>query len=394
MSRFATRMSRLTPSPTLQVMNRAAELQAQGIDVIDLGAGEPDFDTPEAVCSAAKEAIDQGHTRYTDTPGVIELRAEIAHSYNRRYGVDLQPVNVVAGCGGKQELFNLMLALVDDGDEVIIPAPYWVSFPQQVSLAGGRPVFVDLDRENGFRPTASVIEGAVTDRTKVVILNSPSNPTGAVIETDALEGIVRLCQDRGLVLVSDETYDHFIYDGHTHASAASWMEEFPETVIVVNSMSKTYAMTGWRIGYAIGDVELMRRISSIQSHSTSNPSSISQFAAIAALRSGDESVREMMRAYSERRSWLIPQISSIPGFSCDPPGGAFYVFPQVSDLYGREGITDSSTLAEFLLDRARVAVVPGIAFGNDEHVRISYATSMEKLHESLNRMRTALEEIW
>jgi aspartate aminotransferase len=394
MSRFATRMSRLTPSPTLQVMNRAAELQAQGIDVIDLGAGEPDFGTPEAVCSAAKDAIDQGHTRYTDTPGVIELRAEIANSCNRRYGTDLQPPNVVAGCGGKQELFNLMLALVDEGDEVIIPAPYWVSFPQQVSLAGGRPVFVDLDRENGFRPSASVIESAVTDRTKVVILNSPSNPTGAVIEKEALEEIVRLCHDRGLVLVSDETYDHFIYDGHTHVSAAIWMEEFPETVVVVNSMSKTYAMTGWRIGYAIGDVELMKKISSIQSHSTSNPSSISQFAAIAALQSGDEPLREMMRAYSERRSWLIPQISSIPGFSCDPPGGAFYIFPQVSDLYGREGIRDSSTLAEFLLDRARVAVVPGIAFGHDEHVRISYATSMEKLHESVNRMRKALEEIW
>jgi aspartate aminotransferase len=394
MSRFATRMSRLTPSPTLQVMRRAAELQAEGIDVIDLGPGEPDFETPEAVCAAAKEAIDRGHTRYTDTPGVIELRSEIARSYNRRYGIDIQPSNVVAGCGGKQELFNLMLALVDEGDEVIIPAPYWVSFPQQVSLAGGRPVYVDLDREQGFRPTAAVIEKAVTERTKVVILNSPSNPTGAVIEADELEGIVRLCHERGLVLISDETYDRFIYDGHTHFSAASWIGEFPETVTVVNSMSKTYAMTGWRIGYAIGDAELMRGVSSIQSHSTSNPSSISQFAAIAGLQSGDESLNEMMRAYSERRSWLIPQISSIPGFSCDPPGGAFYIFPQVSDLYGREGITDSSTLAEFLLERARVAVVPGIAFGNDEHVRISYATSMENLHEAVNRMRGALEEIW
>ncbi|MBW3671675.1 MAG: pyridoxal phosphate-dependent aminotransferase, partial [Acidobacteria bacterium] len=329
-----------------------------------------------------------------DSPGTPELRTAVAESYNDRYGTSLASANVIAGCGGKQELFNLMLALVDDGDEVIIPAPYWVSFPQQVELVGGTPVIVDLSLENGFRPTPELIEAAFTDRTKIVILNSPSNPTGALIERDALGKIIEICAKRGVVLIYDETYEYFVYDGNEHVSAAEWIGQYPDTVVIVNSMSKTYAMTGWRIGFAIADQPLVKAMSSIQSHSTSNPSSISQHAAIEGLTGSKESLEEMIDAYSMRRSWLVPQLSSLPGFSCEPPGGAFYVFPYVADLFGKGEITDSTSLSSFLLERARVAVVPGIAFGNDEHVRISYATSLEKLQEAVQRMRQALEEIW
>lgn len=394
MVRLASRMNRLTPSPTLQVMKQASELRAQGIDIIDLGPGEPDFSTPDNVAAAGRKAIEDGHTKYTDSPGTPELRTAVANSYNDRYGTSLASSNVIAGCGGKQELFNLMLALVDEGDEVVIPAPYWVSFPQQVELVGGKPVIVDLDLKNGFRPTPDELEAAFTDRTKVLILNSPSNPTGAVIERDALRAIIELCAQRGVVLIYDETYEYFVYDGNDHVSAAEWFGEYPDTVVIVNSMSKTYAMTGWRIGFAIADQPLVKAMSSIQSHSTSNPSSISQHAAIEGLTGSRESLEKMIEAYSRRRSWLVPQLSSLPGFSCEPPGGAFYVFPHVGGLFGKGDITDSTSLSSFLLERARVAVVPGIAFGNDEHVRISYATSLETLQEAVQRMQQALEKIW
>lgn len=394
MVRLAARMNRLTPSPTLLVKKRAAELRAQGIDVIDLGPGEPDFATPKNIRDAAKQALDDGRTKYTDTPGIGDLRAAVAESYNRRYGTSFTAANVITGCGGKQELFNLMLALVDEGDEVVIPAPYWVSFPPQVDLVGGRTVIVDLDVENGFKPTSELIESAITERTKIVILNSPSNPTGAVIDRDALEAIVKICADRDVVLIYDETYEYFVYDGNEHVSAVEWFGDYPETIVIVNSMSKTYAMTGWRLGFAIADESLTKSLSSIQSHSTSNPSTISQYAALGGLTGSQDSVEEMIQAYGARRSWLVPQLSSLPGFSCDPPGGAFYVFPRVDDLFGKGEIIDSRSLATFLLDRARVAVVPGIAFGNDAHVRISYATSLKNLQEAVGRIREALEAIW
>ncbi len=394
MVRLASRMSRLTPSPTLQVKKRASELRAQGIDIIDLGPGEPDFATPRNVARAGERAIENGLTKYTDSSGTPELRKAIAESYNGRYGTKFTGANVIAGCGGKQELFNLMCALIDEGDEVILPAPYWVSFPQQIDLVGGRSVIVDLDIANGFRPTPEQIRGAITERTRALILNSPSNPTGAVIERDALGAIIEMCAERDIVVIYDETYEYFVYDGNEHVSAAEWFHQHPGTVVIVNSMSKTFAMTGWRIGYAIADEPLIKAMSSVQSHSTSNPSSISQYAALEAIKGGRESIEEMINAYSTRRSWLVPQLSSLPGFSCDPPGGAFYVFPHVADLYGKGGVTDSTSLTSFLLDRARVAVVPGIAFGNDDHVRISYATSLEKLQEAVTRIREALEQIW
>lgn len=391
--KLAARLGRVEPSPTLQVSRRAKELVAQGVDVIDLGPGEPDFVTPDPVREAAKKAIDAGYTKYTDASGCAELRSSIADDYNRRYGTHLTPRHVIAGAGGKQELFNLMFALVEEGDEVVVPSPYWVSFPAQVALAGGTAVFAPLDPATGFRPTAAAIASAVTDKTRVVILNSPSNPTGAVIRREELEAIVELCHERGIVIVSDETYEYFVYDDEKHVSAAEWIDRYPETIAIVNSMSKTWAMTGWRLGYAVGDPELMGALGKIQSHSTSNPSSISQLAAVAAFADPGESVATMLAAYTDRRAWLVPAVRRIPGFRCEPPGGAFYVYPHVGSLYGSGEVRDSVTFADYLLREARVAVVPGIAFGTDEYIRLSYATSIELLREAVARIDAAVRKL-
>jgi aspartate aminotransferase len=381
-------------SPTLAVLNKANDLVAKGIDVVDFGPGEPDFQTPAAVSAAGKRAIDQGFTKYTNALGTRSLRDAIAARYNRRYGTKLTSEHIIAGNGGKQELFNLMLALVDDGDEVIIPSPYWVSFPDQVSFAGGKAVFAVTDPGNHFRPRLAELEAVATERTRGVILNSPCNPTGAVIAESELARIVEWCVARDLFLVFDETYELFTYGDYRHASAMRWFEEHPETIVVVNSMSKTFAMTGWRLGYAIAHPELVAALGKIQSHSTSNPSSIAQMAALEALSGNSEpDVRRMYDAYAERRAWLVPAINGIDGFCCADPDGAFYVFPDVSAFFGRAGVRDSESFATFLLDQARVAVVPGSAFGADNFVRISYATSMERLHEGVRRIREAVAKL-
>ncbi|MBW3565515.1 MAG: pyridoxal phosphate-dependent aminotransferase [Acidobacteria bacterium] len=393
MVRFAGRLSRLETSPTLAVAKHAAELRKRGIDVIDLGPGEPDFATPENVCSAAVRAIGEGHTRYTDSNGILELRTAIADYYNERYGLDVSPAQVIAGNGGKQELFNLMLALVDEDDEVIIPSPYWVSFPQQVEIVGGSPVIVDLSADDGFRVTAEQIRSEITEHTRVLILNSPSNPTGAVIGREDLREIAELCHSEGIIVVFDETYEHFVYDGAEHASAMEWFEELSPSIVIVNSMSKTFAMTGWRIGWAVAHPDIIRALGKIQSHTTSNASSISQWAAVEGLVNGRESIGKMIEAYSERRAWLVPALAEIPGLDCEPPSGAFYVFPRVSELYSSSGIDSSASFARYLLDEARVAVVPGSAFGNDEHVRISYATSLELLKEAVGRIGEAVSKL-
>ncbi|HEV7240195.1 MAG TPA: pyridoxal phosphate-dependent aminotransferase [Thermoanaerobaculia bacterium] len=391
--RFADRVTSMQESPTLAVLNRATSLIASGVDIVDFGPGEPDFATPRAVGEAGKRAIDKGFTKYTNASGIKTLRDAIAARYNRRYGTQLRQEHVIAGNGGKQELFNVMLALVSDGDEVIIPAPYWVSFPDQVSFAGGTPVYAKLDPENLFRPRLVDIEAVATERTRGVILNSPCNPTGAVIRESELEQIVEWCAARDAFLIFDETYELFVYDGNQHASAIRWFERYPETVIVVNSMSKTFAMTGWRLGYAIAHPDVISALGKIQSHSTSNPSTIAQHAALEALNGVDEDVQRMYDAYCERRAWLVPALNDLPGICCTDPDGAFYVFPDVSRHFGKSGITDSSSFATYLLDEARVAVVPGFAFGADEFVRISYAASMERIREGVARIEAALRKL-
>ena len=382
-------MTEIEVSPTLAVMNRAQDLTAKGIDIVDFGPGEPDFPTPTLVGDAAKRAIDQGFTKYTNAVGMKSLRDAIASRYNRRYGTKITSDHVIAGSGGKQELFNVILSLVSDGDEVIIPSPYWVSFPDQVQFAGGRPVFARTEQSQQFRPTFDAIQAVASDRTRGVIINSPCNPTGAVIAESELAKIVEWCIARDAFLIFDETYEFFVYDGARHVSAIRWFDEHPETIIVVNSMSKTFAMTGWRLGYAIAHPEIIRAAGKIQSHSTSNPSSISQAAALPALRGDDSEVRRMYEAYAERRAWLVPALNRIEGFRCLDPDGAFYIFPEVKAFFGRGGIHDSQSFADFLLDKARVAVVPGGAFGSDDHIRISYATSLERLHEGVKRIEAA-----
>lgn len=375
------------------VLNRAQSLIAQGIDVVDFGPGEPDFQTPRNVAAAGQKAIADGFTKYTNAAGTQKLRDAIAARYNRRYGLELTSANVIAGNGGKQELFNVALALVQEGDEVIIPAPYWVSFPDQVAFAGGKPVFAQADPDDGFRPSFADIEARVTDRTRGVILNSPNNPTGAVIRAKDLEQIIELCVARELFLVFDETYELFVYDGNEHASAIRWFERYPETIVIINSMSKTFAMTGWRLGYAIAHPDIIKALIKIQGHATSNPSSIAQLAAIEALNGADDDVQRMYEAYRDRRAWLIPALNGIEGICCTDPDGAFYVFPDVSKFFGRRGIKDSQSFADYLLDEARVAVVPGAAFGADNFVRISYATSMERIREGVARIEDALSRL-
>jgi aspartate aminotransferase len=390
---LSERVLGIQESPTLAVLNRAGALIAQGVDVVDFGPGEPDFATPSNVASAGKRAIDDGFTKYTNASGTKQLRDAIADRYNRRYGTSLRAEHVIAGSGGKQELFNIMLALVDEGDEVIIPAPYWVSFPDQVAFAGGKPVFTRLSDDHGLRPRLTDLERVATDRTRGVIINSPSNPSGAVIAESELARIVEWCVSRDIFLVYDETYELFVYDGHKHASAMQWFESYPENIIIVNSMSKTFAMTGWRLGYAIAHPEIVASMAKIQSHSTSNPCTIAQAAALEALRGDDRDVKKMYDAYCERRSYLVPALNSIEGFCCNAPDGAFYVFPDVSGFYGKQGVHDSQSFANYLLDEARVAVVPGSAFGMDEFVRISYATSMERIREGVKRIEAAVRKL-
>ena len=391
--RFADRVTSMQESPTLAVLNRANALITSGVDVVDFGPGEPDFATPLAVAEAGKRAIDKGFTKYTNASGIKTLREAIAARYNKRYGVNLRQEHIIAGNGGKQELFNIMLALVREGDEVIIPAPYWVSFPDQVSFAGGKPVFAKLDPGNQFRARLSDLEAVATERTRGVILNSPCNPTGAVIRESELEKIVEWCIARDAFLIFDETYELFVYDGNVHASAMRWFERYPENILIVNSMSKTFAMTGWRLGYAIAHPEIISALGKIQSHSTSNPSTIAQHAALEALSGVDEDVQRMYDAYCERRAWLVPTLNELPGICCTDPDGAFYVFPDVSAYFGKRGVSDSTSFATYLLDEARVAVVPGIAFGADEFVRISYATSMDRIREGIARIDAALRRL-
>lgn len=388
--RFSDRVTAMQESPTLAVLNRAGALIAEGVDIVDFGPGEPDFGTPHSVSEAGKSAIDRGYTKYTSASGTKALREAIAARYNGRYGLSLTHQHVIAGNGGKQELFNVCLALLQPGDEVIIPSPYWVSFPDQVAFAGGVPVFAETDAAHLFRPRLEDIERVATERTRGVILNSPCNPTGAVIREEELGAIVEWCAARDAFLMFDETYELFVYDGNRHASAARWFEKYPETVILVNSMSKTFAMTGWRLGYAIAHPEIIAALGKIQSHSTSNPSTIAQYAALRALEGVDDDVDRMYRAYRERRAWLVPALNTVPGICCTDPDGAFYVFPDVSAFYGRKGITDSQSFANYLLDEARVAVVPGGAFGADRFVRISYAASMERIQEGVERIERAL----
>jgi aspartate aminotransferase len=393
---LADRMKSLAPSSTLAVQAKAKELRARGVDVISFGAGEPDFDTPQRIKDAAVQAMQRGQTKYTEVGGVPELRAAICAKLKRDNGLDYEPADVLVSVGAKHTLFNLVMALINPGDEVLVPSPYWVSYPEQVRLLGGVPVDVATHESTGFDLDPAALAAAVTPRTKLVVLNSPNNPTGAVFSRAALEAVARLVVERGLWVASDECYEALTFEGR-HVSVASFSPEVKARTIVVNTCSKAYAMTGWRIGYAAGPRALIRAMTDAQSQVTSNPSSVAQWAAVEALTGPQDEVAKMAGEFDRRRRLIIEGLNALPGVRCGMPKGAFYAFANVSGLFGRtwrgpEAVSLKSSLdvTAFLLEAARVAVVPGRDFGSDAHVRLSYATSDALIREGLARMAAAI----
>ena len=396
--RLASRIAAVKPSPTIAAENKARELRARGVDVISLTVGEPDFDTPKAVKQAGIKAIEEGFTKYMPTAGTPELRQAVCAKLARENGVEYRPEQVIVSVGAKHTIYNLLMALVDPGDEVIIPAPYWVSYPDMVLLAGGRPVIVETSAERGFKMTAEELSAAITPRTKLLILNTPSNPTGAAYTKAELEALAKVVVEKDILVCSDEIYEKLVYDGFVQTAFASLSPEVYARTITVNGLSKAYAMTGWRLGYGAGPVEVIRAMEVVQSQSTSNPSSVTIKAATFALANPAEELPMMVAEFDRRRRFLVDALGSLPGVTCAMPTGAFYAFPNVSRLLGRktrEGrtIATSYDLADYLLDAARVGTVAGAAFGAEGYLRLSYATAMPKIEEAVARMRTALSAL-
>ncbi len=389
----AQRVAEMSASSTLAVIQKADNLRRAGYDVIDLGAGEPDFNTPEHIKQAAHLAIDENFTRYTPTAGTKEIKDAIinyiAHQTSARY----EASEVVASAGGKQTIFNAILTLINPGDEVLIPAPYWVTFPEIVTLAEGKSVIIDTEPTN-FQLTAEQVKAHISPRTRLLILNSPSNPSGRIISPTEFERIAQIALENNFWLLSDECYYQFVYPPYIPFSAASLPKELRANILICGSLSKTYAMTGWRLGYALGAKEWISEMVKVQSHSTSNPSSIAQRAAIAALSSPQDSVKEMLTEYNKRRDYLIPALNSIFGIECVEPEGAFYAFPNIKKiLQSNSTIKTSEQLAEYLLDQAHIALTAGSAFGSEGYLRISYATSLDTLKRGIERINACVEKL-
>jgi aspartate aminotransferase len=389
---ISQRARNAAPSPTLAITAQAKRMQAQGIDVVGFGAGEPDFDTPEPIKEAAIAALRKGMTKYTASGGTDELRQAICDKLLRDNGLSYTPRQVLVSVGATHTLFNIMQAVLDPGDEAIIPAPYWVSYPEQVKLAGGQPVFVEAPEAEGFRVTAAAIARAITPKTRMLILNSPSNPTGAAIRADELRRIADLAVERDLLVVSDEIYEKLTYDGLKHVSIASLGEAIYRRTLTVNGFSKAYSMTGWRLGYVAGDAEIVAAMGRIQDQSTSNATSFAQAGAVAALNGPQEAVAQMAAAFEDRRNLIVDRLNAVPGMHCVKPDGAFYVLPNVAGLLS-DRIPDSDALSEYLLAEARVAVVPGSGFGAPQHIRLSYATSMELIEKGVDRIEAAANKL-
>ena len=388
--KFSKKAMGISPSLTLGIDTLSKEMKAQGQDVVSFGVGEPDFDTPVYIKEAAKAAIDRGYTKYTPVPGIMELREAIAERYRQVYGLSYTAANVVVSNGAKQSLYNIFQAILDPGDEVIIISPYWVTYPELVKMASGTPVIVEAKEEDHFQPDISKIEEAVTERTRAIIVNNPSNPCGNVYSRESLEEIAQIAQKYDLVIVSDEIYDVLCYQGDM-ISIAGISEDAKERTVIVNGMSKAFAMTGWRMGYTISDPALAKVMTSYQSHSSSNPSSISQHAALAALLGPKDDMKEMVTAFAARAKLIYQLLNEIPGVSCQMPAGAFYVLPNIKSAFGKcyrgVRIENSVQFAELLLKEKLVAVVPGIAFGAEGYMRLSYATSEENIKKGIGRIR-------
>jgi aspartate aminotransferase len=394
---LAKRLATLAPSATLAVQAKAKELRSRGLNVISFGAGEPDFDTPERVKDAAVQAMKRGQTKYTEVGGIPELRQAACEKFKRDNGLAYEPADILISCGAKHTLYNIFTALLDPGDEVIVPSPYWVSYPEQVRLLDGVPVFVKTHEETGFDLDVDQLARAITPRTKIVVLNSPNNPTGAVFSPDKLAAVGKLAVQHNLFVISDECYEALTFEGR-HVSIASFGPDVKARTITVNTCSKAYAMTGWRIGLAAGPRELIKAMTDVQSQVTSNPSSIAQWAAVEALSGPQDEVAQMAAEFDKRRHLIIHGLNALPGVKCVMPKGAFYAFANVSGLFGRKRangatLSGSGDVATFLLEEAQVAVVPGADFGTDAHIRLSYATSAELIAEGLKRMSAAIAKL-
>ncbi len=393
MNNISAKAASISPSATLAIDAKAKAMKAQGLNIVGFGTGEPDFDTPNHIKKAAIEAIEKGVTKYTPASGTLELKKAIVKKFKDENGLDYKPENIVVSNGAKHSLVNVFMAICNPGDEVIIPAPYWVSYPEMVKIADGVPVILDTKEENDFKFTCEELKAAITSKTKAIVLNSPSNPTGMIYNEDELRNIAEIAVENNIYVVSDEIYEHLIYTGK-HVSIASFNENIKDLTIIVNGVSKTYAMTGWRIGYTASTAEIAKLMSNIQSHATSNPNSIAQCAAIAALEGPRDEIEMMRKAFEERRNYMVERINNIDGISAKMPHGAFYVMMNISKLKGRKIgdvlIKTSDDFATAFLEQGMVAVVPGSGFGADDFVRWSYATSMENIKEGLDRLEKLL----
>lgn len=397
MSFLSDRVKKVKPSVTLTITAKAKALKSQGIDIIGFGAGEPDFDTPENIKKAAIDSINAGFTKYTAVGGTDELKKAIAGSLAENEGLKYDISEIFISCGAKHTLYNIFQSIINDGDEVIIPAPYWVSYPDMVLLADGNPVIVNCPEEAGFKMTAAQFEAAITDRTKAVVINSPSNPTGAAYSEDELKEIAKIAVEKNILVISDEIYNKITYGGFKAISIATLGEDIKKLTLTVNGVSKAYSMTGWRIGFAAGDAEIMKAMNKVQGQSTSNPTSLAQAAAVEAYNGPQSSVEEMLVQFEKRKNYIVGRLNAMEGVTCFDPQGAFYVFPNISSFFGKKydnkEIKGSVDLTDYLLEKARVAVVPGEGFGAEGYIRLSYATSMEVIEKGLDRIEEALKAL-
>ena len=394
---LSKRAESLKPSATLAITAKEKALKAQGLDIAGFGAGEPDFDTPDHIKQAAIKAINDNFTRYTPVAGIDPLKDAVAEKFRRDNGLDYKREEIIISCGGKHSLYNLFQAIFQEGDEVIIPSPYWVSYPPMVELAGATPVIVETDEKEDFQLTAGMLRRYINKNTKGIVLNYPSNPVGSVFNRDNLEQIGKLAVENDIYIISDEIYEKLVFEGYDHVSIASMDPSFKERTIICHGVAKTYAMTGWRIGFAAGPANIIKAMGNIQSQSTSNPTSISQMAAVAALNGPQESIATMVQEFKKRRDYLVSEMRSIEGVTCYSPRGAFYVFPNFNAVIGRKykhrTVDNSAIWAEMLLEGFHTAVVPGIEFGKEGYLRLSFATSMEVIQKGVERIKRAVASL-
>ena len=390
---FSERIKRVQPSQTLVITAKAKELRAKGEDILSFGAGEPDFDTPDFVKEAAIKALQEGKTKYTPSAGIPELREALAKRIKEKNGIDYKPSEIIITPGAKMGLYEIFSVILNEGDEVIVPAPYWVSYTEQIKLCDGTPKILDLNEENGFVLTADLLKNAISPKTKALVLNTPSNPTGAVIPKEELEKIAQVCLEHNILIISDECYEEFCYD-REHFSIASISEEIKNITFTVNAFSKSYSMTGWRLGWVAAPEEYIKKLTILQSQTVSNPTSFAQYGGLAALEDKGQFPKMMKEEFRKRRDFVYTEFSSIKGVKTTKPEGAFYIFPNLSSFIDGKKIKNDIELTTYLLEEGKVAVVPGSAFGKEGYIRLSYATSMENLKEGMKRIKTALEKLY